>query len=156
MRIHCQVTMMIAIVMHHLHGHVSGRGSKYMTSHRLGCTPPLAWAGGRAGLLGTAPWCVGGLRLPARWCCAVPVRVLRSTAQYALSLGGADRCWRSGALILYRLGEALARAGMGPLPCAGRVVRAHTRKPGLPSPADVTPIISFYSTNEISLMHYFI
>ena len=54
------------------------------------------------------------------------MRVLRSTAQYALSLGGADRCWRSGALILYRLGEALARAGMGPLPFAGRVVRART------------------------------
>ena len=90
--------MMIAIVMHHLHGHVSGRGSKYMTSHRLGCTPPLAWAGGRAGLLGTAPWCVvcvgpaDGLRDgAAQYQCAYCAVLLSTPFRSAEPIAAGDR-----------------------------------------------------------------
>ena len=43
-----------------------------------------------------------------------------------MAIGGADRCWLSGALIVYKLRGAYARAGMGLLPLAGRVVRAFT------------------------------
>ena len=80
------------------------------------------------------------------------MRVLRSTAQYALSLGGADRCWRSGALILYRLGEALTRAGMGPLPFAGRVVRARTLSFNPPS---LLLLRTLHYVRDILVLHVF-
>ena len=79
--------------------------------------PPAAWAPGQGPGPGRLAWGWQGI-------------AHLSASRCAAAVGGAGRCLQPGALVVYKLRGAYARAGMGLLPLAiasAGVVRAFTR-----------------------------